>query len=164
MATRLRDAEWRLMGRIVLGDNPSRFARRFWLTLTQLGGSVATISAAFLPAITGFPVNRRAGATIALSLAVSHLVVQLMKRTIRRDRPTYRALIAHPDRFSFPSGHATAALSVALGYAVAVPPLAAPLVILGMIVGWSRVVLGVHYPGDVLAGQLIAAATVALLR
>ena len=68
--------------------------------------------------------------------------------------------MACPDRFSFLSGHAIASLAVALSYGVGFPPLAAPLVGLGLLVGWSRVVLGVHYPGDVLAGQLIAAVTV----
>jgi len=49
---------------------------------------------------------------------------------------------------------------VALSYAIAFPALAVPLVALAVIVGFSRVVVGVHYPGDVLIGQLIAAATV----
>jgi undecaprenyl-diphosphatase len=64
-----------------------------------------------------------------------------------------------PDRFSFPSGHACAAMSVAIGFAVAFPALAAPLLVLAWLVGFSRVVLGVHYPGDVLVGQAIALIT-----
>jgi undecaprenyl-diphosphatase len=65
----------------------------------------------------------------------------------------------HPDRFSFPSGHACASMAVALAYGLAFPALAVPLVALATIVGFSRVCLGVHYPGDVLIGQLIAAGT-----
>ena len=64
-----------------------------------------------------------------------------------------------PDRFSFPSGHAAAAMSVAFIYANAWPSLALPLIAVAGAVGLSRVFLGVHYLGDVLTGQLIAVGT-----
>jgi undecaprenyl-diphosphatase len=50
-------------------------------------------------------------------------------------------------------------MSVALVYAFAFPSLAGVLIPLAMLVGMSRVCLGVHYPGDVLIGQVIAALT-----
>ena len=68
-------------------------------------------------------------------------------------------MVAEPDKFSFPSGHAAAAMSVAIVYSFAFPTLASALIPLAMLVGVSRVCLGVHYPGDVLIGQLIAALT-----
>jgi undecaprenyl-diphosphatase len=67
--------------------------------------------------------------------------------------------VAEPDRFSFPSGHAAASMSVALGYGVTFPVLALPLLALALLVGFSRVRLGVHFPGDVLAGQVLALLT-----
>jgi undecaprenyl-diphosphatase len=73
------------------------------------------------------------------------------------------SLVADPDRFSFPSGHAAAALSVALAYAVVWPSLALPILALAMAIGGSRVALGVHYPGDVAMGQAIALVTHLLL-
>ena len=93
----------------------------------------------------------------------SHLVVQLIKRTVSRGRPRMpsgvQALVQPPDRFSFPSGHAASSLSVALAVAVMLPaPLGALLVGLAMVVGLSRCYLGVHYPGDVLMGWLLALA------
>lgn len=129
-----------------------------WRGVTHAGGAVATILSVLVPlALAPWP--RDLTARVAAMLIVSHLVVQGLKRGIGRSRPDVTAIITAPDRFSFPSGHACAALAVAWGYAQAWPDLAPLLIPFAVVVGWSRVVLGVHYPGDVLAGQLIAAGT-----
>jgi undecaprenyl-diphosphatase len=100
-----------------------------------------------------------------LSLVISHVVVQLIKRTVVRARPgaveRARALVSPPDRFSLPSGHSAASMSVALSYALFYPSWAALLLLLAFLVGFSRVRLRVHYPSDVIVGQMIAALTVA---
>jgi len=102
------------------------------------------------------------------TLTVSHLVVQLVKRTVVRVRPSMRyrhtGLVSDPDRFSFPSGHATASMAVALSYGAVFPDWAVPLAALAALVGFSRIRLGVHYPSDVLMGQIIAGATAAGVR
>ena len=140
----------------------SRPARWFWLLLTHAGGAGCTIVAAILPLLVGgalVPAARHALAT----LVMSHVLVQMVKRTVVRPRPSRRGsgilLAAEPDRFAFPSGHSAAAMSVAIAYAVAYPTLALPLLLLAALAGISRVFLGVHYPGDVLVGQLLAALT-----
>lgn len=101
------------------------------------------------------------------TLVLSHLVVQLVKRSVARGRPAVVsgcvALVREPDRFSFPSGHAAASMSIALGYGVAFPAWALPLLLLALLVGFSRVRLTVHYPSDVLVGQLIAVAAAGVL-
>lgn len=119
------------------------------------------------------PVELRAAVAPALlALALSHLLSQIAKRWIGRPRPRLpggvRALIAAPDRFSFPSGHASATLALALPLLLDLPPImGAPLLALVLTVGISRCYLGVHYPGDVLAGWLLgllsAAAAVAVI-
>lgn len=136
--------------------------------VTKLGNASAIIPITLLVAfgwIPGPSTLQAAGKTAAWSLAISHVLAQLLKRTVGRRRPDLPSglerLIVPEDRFSFPSGHATAGLSVALPVMLAVPWPAASLVLgLGTSVGVSRCYLGVHYPGDVLVGWVLAATTV----
>ena len=155
-----RDRE--LFVRWAVFDSASGATKVMWVALTQLGGAAFTLAASTIPLALGPPlaaVARRAFVT----LVVSHVVVQLIKRCVGRPRPSRgvgcATLIREPDRFSFPSGHAAAAMSVVAAYAFAFPHVAPVLVVLAGLVGMSRVVLGVHYPGDVLMGQVIAILT-----
>lgn len=137
-------------------------ARWAWTLITHAGGVCGSVAAAILPML--FEGAVRAAASHALvALVVSHLIVQVIKRTVGRPRPsrhdTSRSWMEEPDRFSFPSGHSAAAMSVAVVYAIAFPPFAALMVTTAVLVGFSRVRLGVHYPGDVIAGQAIALVT-----
>jgi undecaprenyl-diphosphatase len=109
-----------------------------------------------------------AGVQAAWSLALSHAFVQLLKRRIARERPSLTVgrffMIEPEDRFSFPSGHATAGLSVALPLFLAIGgPLGLLILALGLCIGASRCYLGVHYPGDVAAGWFLAVATVSFV-
>jgi undecaprenyl-diphosphatase len=104
-----------------------------------------------------------AGRQAAFALIASHAFVQLLKRGIGRRRPKLPArlapLIKAPDRFSFPSGHAAAALAIALPLAEILPGSLAPVVLaLAAGVGLSRCYLGIHYPCDVLVGWVLAIA------
>lgn len=135
--------------------------------LTRLGDPVVVILLAAVLAFGQIPGLEEAGATAAFALAFSHLLVQLLKRSFSRGRPSLpvgmRSLIHPPDRFSFPSGHAAAGLSIALSLSLALPLAVGFLVLfLGMAVGLTRCYLGVHYPGDVVAGWMLAALAVPL--
>lgn len=145
---------------IVACRSPAR--RRAWTSLTHLGGVWCSIGAAIIPLAAHGALAVAARQAVA-TLACSHIVVQLIKRTVGRRRPSNgvgcTALIHEPDQFSFPSGHSAAAMSVAIVYAFAFPATAAVLIPLAVVVGVSRVCLGVHYPGDVFIGQLIAVLT-----
>lgn len=157
-----------LLGRWVLDELTPARAARAWRGLTHAGGLRVSVLAVLAPGFLGAGAVRTAAVVAGLALLLSHLVVQLVKRRVLRARPTaHAAHVAHvevPDRFSFPSGHSCAAMSVAFAYAAAFPALAVPLTLLATLVGFSRVRLGVHYPGDVVAGQAIAIATVLALR
>jgi undecaprenyl-diphosphatase len=109
-----------------------------------------------------------AGVVALWSVTASHLVVQVIKRSVCRERPKLPVglsfLIVPEDRFSLPSGHATAGLSVALPLSLALGgPLGGLLLLLGLMVGVSRCYLGVHYPSDVLAGWSLASLAVGLV-
>jgi undecaprenyl-diphosphatase len=104
-----------------------------------------------------------AGRRAAFALAVSHAFAQLLKRGIGRRRPQmppgFAPLVKVPDRFSFPSGHAAAALAIGLPLAEMLPTQLGALVLaLAVCVGLSRCYLGIHYPCDVFAGWILAIA------
>jgi undecaprenyl-diphosphatase len=96
-----------------------------------------------------------------LAAGVIGLVIyKLLKSSTTRPRP-YRVLlgiragIAPLDAFSFPSGHTLHAVAFTLVAISQFPALAPALVPFTLLVALSRVVLGLHYPSDVLAGAAI---------
>lgn len=99
---------------------------------------------------------------LAGSLATAGLVYRLAKRWTARPRPhvvcaDVRMLAAPLDRYSFPSGHTLHAVSTAVVVGALVPGSAAVLGPLAAAIAASRVVLGLHYPSDVVAGAVIGA-------
>ena len=141
--------------------------RAVWKLITRLGGPTVTIAASLVPLLLGSDAVRAAAGHSLITLIVSHVIVQLIKRFVRRPRPSvgeaWVSLVHDPDRFSFPSGHSAAAMSVAMAYGIAFPSYAGFLGAAAMLVGASRVFLGVHYPGDVVVGQLLGIATALVL-
>jgi undecaprenyl-diphosphatase len=107
-----------------------------------------------------------AGLAVALG-AANLLLYWLFKHATRRARPCTRwcDIVAGEraaDRYSFPSGHAMHAASFAVLLSVWWPTLAPLLIAFACIVAASRVMLGVHYPSDVIAGAGLGALTAAL--
>jgi len=96
----------------------------------------------------------------------------VLKAIFERPRPHWADPVAHAGGWSFPSGHATgigAAAGVAIVLAIMFSPtrrlryrlIGTALLVAGA-VGFDRILLGVHYPSDVLAGLLLGA-TITLL-
>lgn len=136
--------------------------------LTHLGSAAFTIALTISVVVFATGTWQRAGWLSLIALTLSHLLAVVIKKRFQRTRP-YEALqdariSIHPLKdYSFPSGHTTAAFSTFIPFLFAAPGLAQVLLPLAIIVGLSRIYLGVHYPSDVLAGGLVGAATALLV-
>lgn len=104
------------------------------------------------------PRRRRSWLAVGVGAFLAHAAAVLIKRVVRRERPHHPDIavnVGTPSRLSFPSAHATSTTAAAVLLAqttglplpaVLVPPMAL-----------SRLVLGVHYPSDVLTGVVVGA-------
>ena len=94
---------------------------------------------------------------------VGVLVFKVLKRLSQRPRPCQYephcwSNILPPDKFSFPSGHTMTAFSIALVVSYFYPGLQWPLFFLALSIAVSRIVLGMHFLSDVLAGGVLGVA------
>jgi len=130
--------------------------------VSRLGDGVVWYSLmALLPIVFGWQ-----GVHAALVMAVTGvsglLVYKALKHRLVRERPFIRFTELLPgmpplDRYSFPSGHTLHAVAFSIVAIAYFPLLALLLVPFAVLVALSRVVLGLHYPSDVIAGALLGA-------
>ncbi|WP_138760899.1 phosphatase PAP2 family protein [Modestobacter altitudinis] len=104
-------------------------------------------------------------AAATVGVVAAHAAGVVVKRVVRRVRPALEdvpALVSTPSRLSFPSAHSTSTAAAAVGFA---PMLGAPVMATvtgAMLV--SRVLLGVHYPSDVVSGAALGATVATVVR
>lgn len=150
---------YELISKHLISENVTPIAKG----ITQFGGIIGLITIATI--LTTTIKNKKFSILIWLNLAISALLNQLLKYIIQRPRPTeYR--IIDESGYSFPSGHSmvSAAFYGFLIYLIyknvknkyAKWGLISTLTLLIILIGTSRIYLGVHYTSDVLAGFLIA--------
>ncbi len=147
---------------------------RAWMLCATRGGEGwlwYTLGAVFL--LTGGPRRFHAVAAAALAAALGVTLFLRLKKAAARRRPCAFephcwAILLPPDQFSFPSGHTITAFAVAVSLSRFYPELSLGLFFCALSIAASRILLGMHFLSDVLAGAAIggglACAAVWLVR
>ncbi len=108
----------------------------------------------------GGPTRFAAVGAAALAAATGIALFLFVKRRTNRRRPCAIephcwAKLLPPDRFSFPSGHTITAFAVALSLSSFYPAAVYGLMFCAASIALSRILLGMHFLSDVIAGALI---------
>lgn len=140
-----------------------RATLRYFAAVSRLGDGVFWYVLMGALALFGGRVGMQAALHMAAISLACLLVYRTLKHWTRRPRPfasdrRVQAWIAPLDEFSFPSGHTLHAVTFTLVALAYVPALAWLLIPFSASVAVSRVVLGLHYPSDVLAATGIGTA------
>ncbi|MGH8249481.1 MAG: phosphatase PAP2 family protein [Steroidobacteraceae bacterium] len=138
------------------------FVHGFFATISRLGDGLFWYVLMIALAVGGGARGAAAAAHMAVTGLAALALYRALKHRIRRSRPCAGnqgivALVAPLDQFSFPSGHTLHAVSFTIVACAWFPSLALVLVPFTVLVALSRVVLGLHYPSDVVAACVIAA-------
>jgi undecaprenyl-diphosphatase len=130
-------------------------ARTAVIVLSSLGGlsvmGPLALAAVILLAIRG---RRRNAVWLFATIVSGRLVVEGVKLLVMRPRPPQADWLDPVASWSFPSSHSAGTMltCVALGLLAGTRPALAAGIAFAVLIGWSRLALGVHWPGDVLAG------------
>ena len=140
---------------------------RFFILISQLGyEGVILIDVLIVLALLLYRRWREA-VFAAIAFSGSALLNLGSKQFFQRDRPSLWESVSPEHTYSFPSGHAMGSMTLAMVVILLAWPtrwrwpallLAATFALL---VGYSRIYLGVHYPSDILGGWMAAIAWVA---
>ena len=153
----LRD--YRLMWRVHRWRPPKWV--RLWMVCATRGGDgwlwgLLALALLLVGGMEALPALAAAAAATMSGIAV----FVWLKRKIRRRRPCAIhphawARLLPPDKFSFPSGHTITAFAVSLPIGLYYPPLMVLLLFCATSVAVSRILLGMHFLSDVVAGSAL---------
>ena len=146
----------RLMQRVNRWPAP-RWIRVWMMVATRGGDGWLWYAMGVVVLLFGGDVRFRALISAALAEAVGVALFLRLKKTANRKRPcVYQehcwATLLPPDQFSFPSGHTITAFAIAVSLIQYYPSLTVGLLFCAISIAASRIVLGMHFLSDVLAG------------
>lgn len=155
----ITDRDQRLMQRTNNWRAP-RWVRLWMLLATRGGDGWLWYAMGMVILFLGGPERFAAVTAATLAGIVGSVVFLFLKRKIKRRRPCYLephcwAKLLPPDQFSFPSGHTITAFAVAISLGSFYPGLMPGLLFCAASVALSRILLGMHFLSDVLAGSAI---------
>lgn len=159
-----------LSGRLAAWRAP-RWFRLWMLWATKLGDGWIWLGTGLTLLAAGGPCWH-ALALGAVAAGIGNSLLVTLKRRFRRRRPCDYGLggdygLGRPtpfafDEFSFPSGHTINAFSIGIAISLALPAVLPVALVAAVSIGASRVVLGMHFVSDVVAGALIGTTVGAL--
>jgi len=159
---RLDYVEVRLIRLVII--NPTRYPKL--LALNSLinilgGGWLYLIAGLILIGLKGFA-SWRVILAGAISAGVSHIFYPYIKKRLARLRPcdldsNLMMPVKVLDQYSCPSGHFMTVVATGVPVGVAFPAYLPVIILVWSIIGWSRLVLGHHYPTDLVVGGVMGA-------
>lgn len=154
--------DYRLMRRLNRWRAP-RWVRYWMIAATRMGDGWLWYALGLILLFWGGPQRFSAVGAAGSAAIAGILVFKALKHLSQRPRPCQMephcwSKILPPDKFSFPSGHAMTAFSIALVLSYYYPSLEATLFFLALSIAFSRIVLGMHFLSDVLAGMVLGVA------
>lgn len=134
--------------------------KTLFIIASRLGDGPLWIMTATWLLVAGDFQTRLAVVTALLAVIISVLTFIVVKNLVGRPRPfeswqSLTCLMAAPDKFSFPSGHTMTAFAAWASLSSAIAELTLPYLLTAIVIGLSRIFLGLHYPTDVLIGALL---------
>jgi undecaprenyl-diphosphatase len=151
--------DYNLMRRVNRWRAP-RWIRGWMLCASRAGDGWLWYAMGILVLLFGGPSRFAAMGVSALAASVGIAIFLFLKKRTNRQRPCAIephcwATLLPPDRFSFPSGHTITAFAVSLSLAAFYPALLPGLLFCAASIALSRVMLGMHFLSDVVAGAVI---------
>jgi undecaprenyl-diphosphatase len=137
-----------------------RWVRLYVLSATRGGDGWLWYAMGLVILALGGKTRFEALGAAGLSSALSVVLFSRLKRLTGRRRPCQIAphcwaTLLPPDQFSFPSGHTMTAFAVAIPLSLFYPTLSIGLLFCALSIATSRILLGMHFLSDVVAGALI---------
>ncbi|MBZ9989409.1 phosphatase PAP2 family protein [Mesorhizobium sp. BH1-1-5] len=106
-----------------------------------------------------------AGLSFLIGLAINQAILLFVHRIRPYDAGVTHLLIAPSTDWSFPSDHATASMAVVAAFALqALPRRTLALLVMAVLVCWSRLHIGIHYAGDIAGGAATGIAAALAVR